>query len=58
MKRYSKYELEQTILGTYDISLEELLKEVMSEKKLTYNDRSLFCAQRELTNQLMNKDLS
>ncbi len=58
MKRYSKYEIEQAILGTYDMSLEELLKEVMSERNLTYNDQVLLCAQRELTNLLMKKELS
>lgn len=36
----------------------ELLKEVILEKKLENSDQVLFCAQRELTNHLMNKDLS
>ena len=58
IKRYSKFELEQAILETSHTTIEELLKEVISEKNIDYNDKVLFCAQRELTNQLMNKDLS
>ena len=58
IKRYSKFELEQAILETSHTTIEELLKEVISEKNIDYNDKVLFCAQREVTNQLMNKDLS
>ena len=53
MKRYTKYEIEQAILEKSHITIEELLKQVLLERKLVYNDYALFCAKRELVNHLM-----
>ena len=58
IKRYTKYEIEQAILEKSHITIEELLKQVLLERKLAYNDNSLFCAKRELVNHLMKKGLS
>lgn len=40
------------------VTIEELLKQVLSEKKLVTNDQVLFCAKRELVNHLMKTDLA
>ncbi|MCE7749478.1 MAG: hypothetical protein GPJ51_13910 [Candidatus Heimdallarchaeota archaeon] len=53
LKRYSGNRIEQAILGETGFSLEDLLKQVLKEKKLKDNDKVVLCAQRELTNQLM-----
>ncbi len=58
IKEFSNYEIEQAILGTFTTTIEDLLKQILSSKKLDYNDRVLHCAQRELTNRLMSKDVS
>jgi len=58
LKEFSAFEIEQAILGTTNITIEDLLKKVTLEKKLPYNRNVLFCAQRELTNFLMEKDMS
>ena len=58
LKEFSMFEIEQAILGTTHITIEDLLKKVTLEKKLPYNRNVLFCAQRELINFLMEKDLS
>ena len=51
--KYSLYEIEQTILEKSKISVDELLKEVLQDMKLTSNYQILFCAKRELVNFLM-----
>jgi len=58
IKEFSNYEIEQAILGTFTTTIEDLLKQILSSKKLDYNDRVLHCAQRELANLLMSKDVS
>ena len=58
LKRYSSFEIEQSILGKSHTTIEDLLKKVISEKKLDNAEQVLFCSQRELTNHLMNEDLS
>jgi len=58
MKKYTKYEIEQAILEKSHTTIEELLKQVLLERKLSYNYQALFCAKRELVNHLMKKDLS
>ncbi|MCE7748955.1 MAG: ATP-binding protein [Candidatus Heimdallarchaeota archaeon] len=58
LKRYSKFEIEQAILGELGTSLEDLLKQVLKEKKLNEDDKVVYCAQRELTNQLMKIKLA
>ncbi len=58
LKEFSEFEIEQAILGTAHITIEDLLKKVILEKKLPYDRNVLFCAQRELTNFLIEKDMS
>ncbi len=58
LKEFSEFEIEQAILGTKEITIEDLLEKVALERKLPYNKHVLFCAQRELTYFLMAKDLS
>ena len=58
LKEFSMFEIEQAILGTTHITIEDLLKKVTLEKKLPYSRNVLFCTQRELTNFLMEKDMS
>ncbi len=58
VKEFSDYEIEQAILGTFSTTIEDLLKQILSSKKLDYNDKVLRCAQRELANSLMNKNVS
>lgn len=57
VKEYSSYEIEQAILGTFNITIEELLKQILAEKKLECNDRVLHCAKRELANHMMKKSM-
>jgi len=58
IKRFTEYEIEQAILRTSTVTIENLLKKVAMEKKLPYNKQMLFCAKRELTNFLLKKDMS
>ena len=53
-ERYSQYEIEQAVLEKSKISVDELLKQVLQEKKLLTNNQVLFCAKRELVNNLTN----
>jgi len=53
-ERYSQYEIEQAVLEKSKISVDELLKQVLQEKKLSTNNQVLFCAKRELVNNLTN----
>ncbi len=48
MNRYSQFEIEQAILEKSKMSVDELLKQALKEKKLVSNNQVLFCAKREL----------
>ena len=50
LKRFTEYEIEQTILGASKVSLENLLKQIALKNKLPFNKQILFCTQRELVN--------
>ncbi|MCG3255125.1 MAG: ATP-binding protein, partial [Candidatus Heimdallarchaeota archaeon] len=56
LKRFTKHEIEQAILGTSNVTLENLLKQVALKNKLSFNKQMLICAQRELINLLMKND--
>ncbi|GAI76608.1 unnamed protein product, partial [marine sediment metagenome] len=46
VKEFSEYEIEQAILGTFSTTIEDLLKQILSSKKLDYNDRVLLVIRR------------
>ena len=54
LKRFTKYEIEQAILGTSYETIENLLEQITLKNKLPYNRQILFCTQRELTNLLLD----
>ncbi len=58
IKRYSRHEIEQAILGEKSSSLEDLLKEVLKERTLHNEEKVVLCAQRELANQLLKMEIT